>query len=67
MLSYIQGNLADILIVLVLVLVVFLIVKNLIRDKKNGVSSCGNNCAHCAMAGKCHQPVKKTSKKMKTA
>ena len=25
------------------------------KDKKKGKSSCGCNCAHCAMAGSCHK------------
>ena len=34
------------------------IVLSLIKDRKRGTSSCGCNCAHCAMAGKCHQSPK---------
>jgi hypothetical protein len=30
----------------------------LIKDKKAGKSSCGCNCSHCAMAGKCHSQHK---------
>ncbi|MBR3381455.1 MAG: FeoB-associated Cys-rich membrane protein [Clostridia bacterium] len=26
-----------------------------VRDKKQGKSSCGSNCAHCPMAGNCHK------------
>ncbi len=26
----------------------------LVRQKKQGKSSCGANCAHCANAGHCH-------------
>jgi hypothetical protein len=40
-------------------LIVALIIFSLIRDKKKGNSSCGCGCAHCAMAGACHKPVKK--------
>ena len=29
-----------------------------IKDKKAGKSSCGCNCANCAMAGKCHSQTK---------
>ncbi len=27
----------------------------ILKDKKKGKSSCGCNCAHCAMAGSCHK------------
>ena len=30
----------------------------LVKDKKAGKSSCGCNCANCAMAGKCHSAAK---------
>ena len=32
-----------------------LIVRSLIRQKKQGKSSCGAGCAHCAMHGQCHK------------
>ncbi|MBR3036499.1 MAG: FeoB-associated Cys-rich membrane protein [Lachnospiraceae bacterium] len=52
-------NIGTILVAVVLVVLVALVVRRLIKDKKAGKSTCGSNCAHCAMAGKCHQ-VKKT-------
>ncbi len=54
MFEWIQNNLLTIGILVVLAAIVFAIVFSLIRDKRKGRSSCGNNCAHCAMAGKCH-------------
>ena len=54
MISWISQNLATIIICLVLALIVTLIIVGLVRDKKKGKSSCGCNCAHCAMAGSCH-------------
>ena len=38
----------------ILAVIVIAIAVKLIKDKKKGKTSCGNNCAHCAMAGKCH-------------
>ena len=38
-----------------LLLIVVLIIVKLVKDKKKGKSSCGCNCAHCAMSGSCHQ------------
>lgn len=54
MLAWIQAHIAVILICVALVAVLALAVWTLVRDKKRGKSSCGANCAHCAMAGKCH-------------
>lgn len=55
MLAWITGNIGTILISAVLLLVVVLIIRKLVKDKKKGKSSCGCNCAHCAMSGSCHQ------------
>ena len=55
MFTWITENLATILISAVLLLVVVLIIRKLVKDKKKGKSSCGCNCAHCAMSGYCHQ------------
>ena len=55
MLAWISSNIGTVLVVAVLVLIVFLIVRSMLRDKKAGRSSCGSNCAHCQMTGKCHE------------
>ena len=49
MLHWISANLGTIVIAGVLLAVIVLISIQLIRDKKKGKSSCGCNCAHCAM------------------
>lgn len=54
MLAWIAENLATIIICLVLAVIVAAIIIGLLRNKKKGKSSCGCNCAHCAMAGSCH-------------
>ena len=53
--AWLASNYGTILVALVLAAAVLAIVRGLIRDKKKGKSSCGCNCAHCAMAGTCHQ------------
>ena len=58
MLDWIAANLGTILISLVLLVIVSLIVVHLLRQKKAGKSSCGANCAHCAMHGQCHEHQK---------
>ena len=55
MLDWFVANLGTILISLVLAVIVTLIVVYLLRQKKAGKSSCGANCAHCAMHGQCHE------------
>ncbi len=55
MFAWIAENIVTILICLVLALVVTAIIVKLIRDRRKGKSSCGCNCAHCAMAGSCHK------------
>lgn len=59
MLIWIARYLPTVLICAALVAVVGLILFSLIRDKKRGKSTCGCNCAHCAMAGACHTQKKK--------
>ena len=53
--AWLASNYGTILVALGLAAAVLAIVRGLIRDKKKGKSSCGCNCAHCAMAGTCHQ------------
>ena len=54
MLQWISANIGTILISLVLLAVVALITRSMMRDKKQGKSSCGGNCAGCAACGACH-------------
>ncbi len=55
MLSWLTANIGTVVITLLLIVLVVIIVVKLRKDKKKGVSSCGGNCAHCAMSGACHQ------------
>ncbi len=55
MLSWLAANIGTVLITVCLIAVVAVIIVKLRKDKKKGVSSCGGNCAHCAMSGTCHQ------------
>ena len=54
MLQWICENIGTIAVGLVLLAVVILIVRIMMRDKKQGKSSCGGNCAGCAACGVCH-------------
>lgn len=55
MLQWICENIGTIAVGLVLLAVVILIVRIMMRDKKQGKSSCGGNCGNCPMGGSCHK------------
>lgn len=59
MFAWISANIGTIIICAVLLIIVAAIIIGLVKDKKKGKSSCGCNCARCAMAGSCHNNVKK--------
>ncbi len=54
MFKWIAENISTILVFAALLLIAVLIIRSLVRNKRQGKSSCGCNCAHCAMAGQCH-------------
>ncbi len=54
MTAFLAANLSTILICIVLIAIVVSISIYLVRQKKQGKSSCGADCAHCAMHGECH-------------
>ena len=57
--DWLTQNLGTIVISLVLGVIVVLVIAKMVRDKKNGKSSCGCGCANCAMRGSCHSSEKK--------
>ena len=54
MIHWIMSNIATIIICLVVIAVIALAVFVLIRDKKQGKSTCGGNYGSCPMGGSCH-------------
>ncbi|MBQ6265636.1 MAG: FeoB-associated Cys-rich membrane protein [Clostridia bacterium] len=54
MFVWLSANAGTVIIAAILVVIVAGIVFKLRKDKKKGVSSCGGNCAHCAMGCACH-------------
>ena len=54
MLTWLAANWGNVLIVLILCAIVAGIIVGLRKNKKQGKSSCGGNCAHCALSGSCH-------------
>jgi hypothetical protein len=50
-------NLSTVAVLAVVVLIVALIIRSIVKDKKNGKSLCGGNCQHCGGAcSSCHSP-----------
>ncbi len=48
-------NIAVTILTLVVVgLVVFLAIRKIVKDKKDGVGACGCKCANCPHAAQCH-------------
>lgn len=55
MIAWISENIATILICAVLLVIVAAVIAGIVRDKKNGKSSCGCGCANCPMSGECNK------------
>ncbi len=60
MFAWLFANLINIALIAVIALVVGLLIRSMIRDKKAGKSSCGGNCASCGACGKCGAARKST-------
>lgn len=61
--EWFSANIGTILVLLIVCALVALVVRKMIRDRRKGKSSCGCNCAHCAMAGSCHSANQQKGKK----
>ena len=48
-----------VIISIILIVIVALIIRIMIRDKKMGKSTCGGSCASCKMCAACRQAGKK--------
>ncbi|MBQ6425580.1 MAG: FeoB-associated Cys-rich membrane protein [Clostridia bacterium] len=57
--SWLANNLGTIIVALILIAVISLAVARLVKNRRSGKSSCGCNCAHCAMAESCHKQSNK--------
>ena len=58
MFVWLSANLINIILVSVIVLIVGLLVRSMIRDKKAGKSACGGNCASCGACSGCSSCTK---------
>ncbi|MBQ7129257.1 MAG: FeoB-associated Cys-rich membrane protein [Clostridia bacterium] len=54
MFNWIAENIGTIIVCLILIAIVTAIIIFQVKQKREGKSSCGANCAHCALNGKCH-------------
>lgn len=52
--SWLSANIGNIIVIMILLAVVFFGVRSIIRDKRQGKSSCGSHCGSCPMSGSCH-------------
>lgn len=57
MLEFLKNNAGNIIIIAILAIIVFLIIRKLVKAKKQGKSSCGCGCgcSSCPMSDKCHE------------
>lgn len=55
MLVWIADNAGTVIVALALLGIVCGIVIKLVKNRKEGKSSCGCGCEHCAMSGTCHK------------
>jgi len=53
MLTWLAVNWINIVVFAAVILVVGLVIRSMIRDKKAGKSSCGGNCGSCAGCAGC--------------
>ena len=53
MLTWLSANLVNIVLVAVIALIVGLLIRGMIRDRKAGKRSCGGSCASCGACGGC--------------
>ncbi len=52
--DFITQNLGTIIVLAVLLAVLALIVKKMVKNKREGKTSCGCGCEGCALKDKCH-------------
>lgn len=53
--TWLSANLINIMLIAGIALIVALLIRSMIRDKKAGKSACGGNCAGCGACGDCRK------------
>ena len=54
MINWLISQMSTIIVLLLLAAIVAAIISSMIKDRRNGRSSCGCNCGSCPMHDKCH-------------
>ena len=54
MTSWLAANLGTILVSLAVIAVAAAIIRKMVKEKKQGKSSCSHGCSNCALHGQCH-------------
>ena len=54
MLDWLVANIGTIVVLLLVIGAVVTVICGMVKDKKQGRSSCGCSCGNCPMSGKCH-------------
>ena len=44
---WLQQNLSTIVVCVILLVLIFLAIRKLVKDKKKGIGSCGHDCSKC--------------------
>lgn len=57
-----MGSFGTWIVILILAAVIALVIWKLVKDKRNGKSSCGCSCGCCPNAQLCHSKTKTNSK-----
>ena len=52
--TWLAANLGTILVSLVVIAIVAMIIWKMVKEKKQGKSSCSHGCSNCALHGQCH-------------
>ncbi len=53
--TWLMANIGTIVVALILAIVVTAVIAKMVKNKKQGKSSCGCGCENCAMKGECHK------------
>ncbi len=56
--TWIIANTGSIVVGIILLFVVYLAIRKIVNDKKNGTGSCSCGCSGCAMSNVCHSEKK---------
>lgn len=54
-----MGNIGSWIVAIILIGIIGWIIYRLVKDKRQGKSSCGSNCGCCPNASLCHSNIKK--------